>query len=510
MNFKRNCFSIITLMASVFLITACGNNDAFVQYEYLKNVTISDKAEKAKDGSWEKAAEFNNYIAKTKTSYGGKFEQDLGPTYNVLNTYTGSQFLKAEGERNILVVPVDFADYDLGIKHEDYIKDVKKAFFGSAKNNKYVSVAEYYNRSSYGKLKIKGKVCDKFFTFQKKVTGEAAKELDRKDVKYAYENLIPSWYKANYHKSLDEFRIDPSDPSSPVALYFVYAYPTDNANFFWAYTFEDVPLSWSSYTTMNTLSGDPDAHTFIHEVGHMFGLQDYYPTEESETVEPTGRLDMMDCSVGDHTALSKMVLNWTRPIHVKKSTEIKIKPLVSSGDIILIKNDWNGTVFDEYFLIEMYVPLGLNYFDANIGNSKAKLPTLPGIKIYHVDARLAYFTTESIQSTSLIFQGYCDVEGVADPSTSKKNIRVAHNNSTSQAVTGEVPEYQRNYLYELELNNVGHPEAACASNVNLFHKGDSFTIKASSFHKASNTFYKVSVKNLTYTSATIKFENTNK
>ena len=153
----------------------------------------------------------------------------------------------------------------------------------------------------------------------------------------------------------------------------------------------------------------------------------------------------------------------------------------------------------------MYVPLGLNYFDANIGNSKAKLPSLPGIKIYHVDARLAYF---SRLSSGLEFIEYCDVPYKADPSTSIKNINIAHDNSTPQTVT-EISGYKQNYLYELELNNVGHPEAACATNVNLFHKGDSYTIKASKFNKESNTFYKISVKSLSYTSATLKIEKTN-
>ncbi len=512
MNFKRNCFSIITLLGSVFLITACGKSNDFVQYKYLDEVTISDKPEAAKDGSWVKEAQFESYWASTKTIIDpvfGELKQELGTTYEVLNNYTGSKILNSEGERKLLVVPVDFADYQFDINHEDYVENVRKAFFGSAKNNKYVSVAEYYNRSSYGKLRIKGKVCDKFFTFQKNVTGEAAKELRREDVKEAYNYVITDWYQANYHKSIDEFRLDPMDPESPVAMYFVYAHPTDNANFFWAYTFEDTPLSWSSYTTMDTFNGEPDAHTFIHEVGHMFGLKDYYPTEDTDAVEPTGRLDMMDCSVGDHTGFSKMVLNWTRPYHVKNSTKIKIRPLVSSGDLILIKNNWNGTVFDEYYLLEMYVPLGLNFFDSNIGNSKAKLPSLPGIKIYHVDARLGYFHKETAHSTSLTFDGYCNVTGNGDPNVLNPNIRIAHDNSTPQTVT-EVKDYRSNYLYELELNHVGHPEAACATNINLFHKDDSFTIKEENFNEQpNNTFFKIDIKSISYTSATIEIIKTN-
>ena len=510
MNFKRNCFLISALIGSVFLVAGCSDTNAFKQYKYMDFPTeeYDDVVHKNKDGNidYVKYGKYAHYIAKTKDSAG---IQDLGETYDVLYNLSESRIMKAEETRNILVVPVKFSGYDLGIKDEEYINDVKKAFFGEANNNRFMSVAEYYNRSSYGKLRVKGKVCDQFYTFQ--LPFSKMKEFKQGDVQDAYRLVTQSggWYEQTYHKSLDEFKIKADgDP----AVYFVYAYPVElkdkaNPEFFWAYTFEDIPCSWSSYTTMNTFSGKPDAHTFIHEVGHLFGLKDYYPSgSETSTPDPAGKIDMMDCSVGDHTALSKMVLNWARPYHVKRSCEIKLKPLTQSGDLILIKNDWNKTVFDEYFLIEFYTPLNINYFDANVGNREAKLPSLPGIKIYHVDARLGYFEKQT-SSSILKFLGYCDEENVATPGGNIR-VKVAHDNSTYGSVTEPLP-YQINYLYELELNNVGHAVAGCATNMNLFHQDDTFTIKSSSFNKASDTFYKITVKNVGYSNATIKITKTN-
>ena len=515
MNFKRNCFLISALIGCVFLIAGCSKDDSFKQYQYMKFPTESYENVEYKDENgkvlYTKIGKFDPYYAKKINGA----DVNLGSAYDVLSNLSGSKIMEAEGERNILVVPVKFSGFDLGIKDEDYIEDVKKAFFGAAENNKFVSVAEYYNRSSYGKLRIKGTVCDQFYTFQKPFS--AMKSYTKEDVKTAYQYVTDpdtGWYKETYKRSLNEFRINPDDPNSLPVVYFVYAYPVElkdsaNPEFFWAYTFEDYPCSWSSYTTMNTLSGEPDAHTFIHEVGHLFGLKDYYPSGgETSTPDPAGKIDMMDCSVGDHSALSKMVLNWARPYHVHRSCEITLKPLINSGDLIHINNDWNKTVFDEYFLIEFYTPLGLNYFDSNVGNSEAKLPSLPGIKIHHVDARLGYFVRESITSTALTFLDYCDKPGVADPSGATHNVRIAHDNSTYGSVT-EIEPYQKNYLYELELNNVGHPVAGCASNMNLFHQDDSFTIKSSSFNKDTNTFYKITIKNVSYSSATISIKKTN-
>ena len=275
---------------------------------------------------------------------------------------------------------------------------------------------------------------------------------------------------------------------------------------------------------MNTVSGSPDAHTFIHEVGHLFGLQDYYPTKQADQkpIEPTARIDMMDCSVGDHTAFSKMYLNWLKPTWIKDSCEISMKPLINSGDILLINDSWNGNVFDEYYLIEFYVPLGLNYFDSVNGNNMAKLPNLPGIKIYHVDARLAYFTlkSEKASASNAYFACYCDDVIPAEYEDkfiidNKPLISFAHDNSTplsapsggSEEEEEETTSTTIKHLYELKLNHVSSGSASgCASNVNLFRPGDTYDAEDFIFNKTNNTKYNISITGMTYESARIKIE----
>ena len=518
MNFKRNCFTIIALIGSVLTISSCKDSNAFSFYYPIEEVSDTHEEFVAEDRSYVKPGDYNDYVA----SIYEQETQNLGSTYEILTQYTGRHILEGTGDKKILVVPVQFSDFtiaNLGVQPEEYISNLNKAFFGSSKNNKFVSVAEYYNRSSYGKLRITGKVCDQFYTYPKTVQEINQYKLPRDTVQDCY-NKVLTWYEDTYHESLEDFYIDKENGNQEVAIYLVYTYPTElntqNPKFFWAYTFQDRPLSWSSYSFMNTLAGYPDAHTFIHETGHLFGLMDYYPTDESDIAnsvpEPAGRIDMMDCSVGDHTGLSKMWLNWARPYWVTGETdvcEISIGALVDTGDLILINDKWNGTVFDEYYLIEFYSPTGLNYFDVNTGNNLAKLPTLPGVKIYHVDARLGYYSVDS--SKKLNFSNrYCyekatDPTQIIVPSKSTKNINIVHDNSTYTNAKDE-DTYLKNNLYELQLNHVGHSVSGCASNLNLYRKGDVFEDIKSNGRIPLTLNYKITVTGVSYRGATVKIE----
>ena len=523
MNFKRNLINIIALMGSVFLVAGCKDKNSFAPFTFLDPQNdLKQEVDKHEDKAYEgyiKYGSYANYEARGKLNK----TVDLGDTYNVLYKYAGQHILKSTGERKILVIPVQFSDFtieDLGVEKEDYLNNLKKAFFGVSYNNKYVSVSEYYNRSSYGKLQVSGSVCETFYTFPKSVDSIIKDNYTEQIVKSAYDDVL-NWYKSSFPDfSLNEYRIDPEDPESDVAIYLVYTYPTElkqNQKVFWNYTFLDKPFSWSSYSCLNTLAGAPDAHTLIHEVGHLFGLPDYYPTNESDK-DPTGRIDMMDCSVGDHSGLSKMMLDWARPYYVEDSCEITIRSLANYGDLILINDRWNyegedeengtkakRTVFDEYFLIELYTPTGLNYFDASIGNNKAKLPLLPGIKIYHVDARLGCFTNETIKSPKTFIR-YADetIEDMDDPKE-KGGVGLAHTNSSTEYTIVDQPKFN---LYELQLNNVKAIADQCALDENLFHKDDSFTISEGMFNSQTSTNYKITVKALNYKEATLKIEKT--
>jgi hypothetical protein len=189
--------------------------------------------------------------------------------------------------------------------------------------------------------------------------------------------------------------------------------------------------AWASYDFMyeGYGSSEVDGHTYIHETGHVLGLDDYYSYTEGDW-GAAGGLDMMDYNVLDHNAYSKFFLGWSDPFVVdgtKAATTINLSPFESSGQFILINDEWNGSAFDEYLAIEFYTPTGLNYQDSRVGGypgNNVRGFTVPGIKIYHVDARLGLFS-----STSGAFLSYTD----SAVGSASSYPFIAHSNSPNTA-----------------------------------------------------------------------------
>ena len=118
----------------------------------------------------------------------------------------------------------------------------------------------------------------------------------------------------------------------------------------WAFTFWDyeaatdasysAPVgyaySWASYEFLYEGYGrsSVDAHTFVHETGHLLGLNDYYDT--SGSTSPTGYVDMMDANIIDHCAYTKFSLGWISPYVVTGEGSITIGNLAEAGDAVLI------------------------------------------------------------------------------------------------------------------------------------------------------------------------------
>ena len=388
----------------------------------------------------------------------------------------------------LLVVPLAFSDSDPSTFEEKTIL-LKNAFFGSPKKNVYESVASYYHRSSYGHIKIKGEVTN---WFTSSLSAEETLSFSRTSsttlkVSSDLANDIVTW--------LDESGFDltnylTEDGKYIRGLYVVYDYPPnyqDTSSLFWAYvdradssvkTPAASTYAWSSIDFIGNnayKSHYVEANTFIHEVGHLFGLQDYYNTDSNSIYQPTGFFDMMDYNLGDHSSFSKYLLNWATPYIVDEPQEITIRSFTETGDFILMpSSSFNGSPYDEYILIEYFTPNGLNdssSFSSYVykdGDGKSRIfyyPNYHGLRIYHIDARLVYYSSQSSR-IPLGFVENLTAENLA--SYSNLFVGFANDNSPNSP--------SKNMLCHL-LSAEGESDfqnGIASSNYTLFSSGDTF------------------------------------
>ena len=350
----------------------------------------------------------------------------------------GRDLIASLGKQNILVLPIEFSGYSFT---NDDLNSLDACLNGNGEEdtNYWESLSSYYEKSSYGKLKLSYEIATPYLA--KDAQGNP---LTPYGVYSTYGpgsgngsdnglNMIQNAYRQfleeNGEEALRELDGDHNGYIDGVIA--VYACPDyysggfyfDRSTYFWAYTYWasvgstympgidvgrpslecpgiDVYF-WTSinfmfdsiYTRQNP--GSVDSHTFIHETGHMLGLDDYYPS--GTAFSPMGGMDMMDLNILDHNSFSKLLLGWVDPYIVTDAIDITLRPFESSGDCILIPtSSFNGSPFDEYLMIEYYTPTGLNELDssAQLDWDRPVGYQTPGVRIMHVDARVAKYWTE--------------------------------------------------------------------------------------------------------------------
>ncbi len=432
--------------------------------------------------------------------------------------------IPSTGRQYLTVIPVDFAAYPASNLGEEALNNVKKAFFGNRDGNQYYSLAEYYDKSSQHRFQLEGEVDDKWF--RPSATYETLSALPNpnrtKAALVGIYNEALAWHNANYA----DRPLANGDP-----IFFVYSAPysgmsdgkSDRNNMMWAFVINDpAPIGWSSYHMFH-VNGDNqvDAHTNIHEFGHMLGLIDYYDTDSNSDpspCSPLGRMDMMDCSLGDHDAFSKMLLGWSKPYVINGNCEITIRQSEGNGDCILLTNGWNGTPFDEYLLLELYTPSYLNAFDAKAERvDGTRLMGTPGIKVYHVDARLGVYSDRSKAPLRYLSDGPMGGDSldfhqsnngrisgqVALPKRDNFLLRTLPENAENQSL----PSY---FIASDKDFDVVNETATLRYRDILFEEGDSFGTdgKYESFaFKSKGTLpYSFSIKELTSTYAVLSFK----
>lgn len=413
--------------------------------------------------------------------------------------------LRSVGTQNILVLPIIVTGYE-GSATETRRQNLFKTFFGDPSDTGWESLASYYWKSSYQQLLLKGTVSEWWNCgySTSAISGFTDSEWKSFDPTWRLLQEGIAWYKDRYNTDCKEF--DNDNDGYIDGVWMIYSCPDYSKNSalpstFWAYTFEDFrwepsvgdpvghKYAWASYDFMDEgygLNGN-DAHTYIHETGHMMGLEDYYTYSGASNYGPMGKLDMMDANIIDHNAFSKFSYGWIEPYVVTDSCEITLHPSATTGECVLLPtaDGWNGSAFDEYMLMEFYTPTNLNKkdSDAPYAGNKTQGFTENGVRIYHVDARMvtasysggwgAWSLTDDIQ----FVKAFKDTDNVVKATYTMGAF--SNSDSRQQMTDGIYKEFRLLQTMDCtKKRDFNYGVDGQADNTSLFQSGDSFSLAA--------------------------------
>lgn len=324
--------------------------------------------------------------------------------------------LPSVGDISVLVIPVQIPGYTFS---DAQLAKLKKAFSGTAEDTGWESVASFYQKSSYGKLNLTFDFTD---IYQASKTAKDYEEYWDAAARIDGSALLLSEALAHFDNSIDYTKYDTNGDGCIDAVYIIYSAPVDydsDDSFYWAYVTnyageEYYDGLWANYYMFagvdfmdeNTaeLGLTINTETYIHETGHLFGLDDYYDYADSEGAnEGLGGADMMDYNVGDHGVYSKIMLGWMDATIVTSTTTITISASATKGECILIPLSFNNSYFSEYLLIDLYSATGLNEMEANQPYNSNMLygGASYGVRIYHVSSSCANgYSTEDYYSVT--------------------------------------------------------------------------------------------------------------
>lgn len=329
----------------------------------------------------------------------------------------GEPFFPSYGHAKLLGVPIIYSDNAEPAEKLEANRDtMRKILFGSPEETTWQSVSSYYYQSSFHQLHIEGEISP---TIRLKKTYA---DYTSSKVAAIYNDIVEEVYDKLFtvEEAPLKGREAEFDSNGDGVIDGMYLIPdshidhSDGGSLGWAFTtrhgFKNAlakkrnpqyakigTYCWTSIDfCVETLSDrpsleKPDAHTFIHEMGHQLGLQDFYDpnTQSSATA---GGSTMQDQNICDHDIYSKYLFGWTdmqavTSANTESTIEITLKPSQTSGQALLIADTWNGTSLDEYLLLEYYTPDGLNAHDTEKSYaSKDQIgPNGKGIRVWHVD-----------------------------------------------------------------------------------------------------------------------------
>lgn len=468
----------------------------------LIKTTISDKDDTYKTVLFE----YEENGSKVQISYDVKYY--VAEKYNELitaysnndfftNYYIGtSKVLPNKGTVKMLVIPVWFNDSDVFFKESQkyqIVEDIVYTVKGNRPDSEFKSLKQYYEAQSHGAITMDITVSDFYSstTSYQNYTDNIQSKLT--NTHKLGTDAINWYFNTHANEKFDDYDLDSDGFLDGVIIYYGANYygATNDLNRSTAF---EITNNYNNSYNFNTLSfcsiGDlyglskkkpttqltsndlsetfakgfkTSGKTVIHEVGHMFGNNDLYEDQfATERYSPAGGFSMQDDNFGSLDPYHLNRIGWSKPqvyassdYNLGDKITLNISDFQSSGQNIILTNKWNSanSLYDEYLLLELFTPTGLNKYDSEV----SYLNTIDsGIRLWHVNALL---------------------EDIHDPEN--KTSEIVQGNQYRLANSNHSVEYEYDILHMIR-NNPNEPydsTSKLSKGGTLFETGDSFDME---------------------------------
>ncbi|MCR5786302.1 MAG: hypothetical protein K6G28_01190 [Acholeplasmatales bacterium] len=355
---------------------------------------------------------YNNKASKSiylRVGVDYAYLSDFEVNDTIKNKDTGEgNAMPSTGNVKVLVVPLKFSESTN--ETNTPLSKLSSAFNGDLASKNFESVKAYYQTASYGKLNLSFEVYPSWIdvsSLTNERNGIYSQNIATNAIVMAMQTVSKTYDLSDYDSDNDGY-VD--------AVWFVYDINySSGSSIQWAWTsdYESQNITYNSKTVGKicfasyafTNSDDKyyqgyseygtnsiTARTYIHETGHLLGLNDYYDYDYNQTVgvhHTMYGITLMDSNYGDLDAASKLMLGWIDPIVVSSNDIVTIgSTALSSKNAVLISKtiETEKTIFTRYILLEFWTNDGLNKVDASNTFGVDKY----GVRVLYVDAEINY------------------------------------------------------------------------------------------------------------------------
>ena len=400
-------------------------------------------------------------MAVTFTISGGGFVKL--ENVSIVASDVDSGYAPSLGDVKILVIPIHLNRGNssitaLSFNNSDLTR-LNKLYFGSnldAQDEDWpFSFKDYYETASFDQMSISGMVSEVYYEDQYTISS-VNNDQSMESLYNVFSNALDFVYQS--HSDIDWSSYDANNDGYIDNVHFINnaGNGVEWSDVLWPHMSQaniqptNNRLGINVYSMSQLTSFDDGISTAVHEQGHIFGLMDYYDytsSSEGGYVDYIGYADMQSGNAFDWNSYSKLSMGWIEPYVIdgtKDSATITLQAASLNGDCLIIPANYetfNGSAFDEYFLIELFSPYNNNEFDwymwdNQLGSSYSSVDSSfsglgdYGARMYHVNSTLYELTNAQFMSDWYSYYMYFDEKIKIN---TKEELLQAYNSPTSYA-----------------------------------------------------------------------------